>query len=56
MPAIAPATEAGEDFEETFRQPIGGLFGDIEFVSLLMDIFFQGTVILHFTNSFNSFD
>ncbi len=25
MPAIAPATEAGEDFEETLRQPIAGL-------------------------------
>ncbi len=25
MPAMAPATEAGDDFDETFRQPISGL-------------------------------
>ena len=38
MPAMAPATEAGDDFEETFRHPISGLALSV------------GTVLLHLSS------
>ena len=36
MPAMAPATEAGEDFEETLRQPMVGLGSEVLDTSLIL--------------------
>ena len=30
MPAIAPATEAGDDFDDTFKQPTSGFCSEVD--------------------------